>query len=427
MSLPRYSPMIVLLAFLSAGTALAAPCASAPPPATAPDQWAQFHGPRRDNASTETNLLAAWPTRGPKLLWVKRGLGTGYATVAISGSKIYTAGNIDEQTVITAMSLDGKILWQTPNGPIASRSYPGSRGTPTIDLGRVYHLAPDGAAICLDAESGKEIWALNVLDKFKGANCTWGLSESLLIDGDNVICVVGGRKTSIVALDKKTGKTAWTSRSIGDKPGYASPILVEYDGLRQIVTAMSRSIVSLAADSGKLLWRIEHIVTLDENIMTPLYHEGHIFVSGPKRGATLLKLKVAGKKCTVKTAWRNPKFDNAHGGVVLSEGHLFGHSDKGSRITCVNFKTGKTMYSVKHEAAGKKSAAITLVSGMLYILSDTKSVYLAKADPKEFKPISSFRILPGGRGPSWAHPVIFGGRLYIRHDKLLMAYDVSGK
>ncbi|MDP6046044.1 MAG: PQQ-binding-like beta-propeller repeat protein [Phycisphaerae bacterium] len=414
----RYSWMVVLV------IALPAPAA---PPASAPDQWAQFHGPRRDNASTETNLLKQWPARGPKLLWARRGVGSGYASLAISDKRIYTAGNIDKQTVITALGLDGNILWQAPNGPVAGRSYPGARGTPTVDMGRVYHLAPDGAAICLDAETGKEIWALNVLDKFKGENCTWGLSESLLIDGNNVICVVGGKKTSIVALDKKTGKTVWTSRSLRDKPGYASPIVVEYGGLRQIVTAMSRSIVSVSAGSGKLLWRTEHIVTLDENIMTPVYHDGHLFVSGPGRGATLLKLKVVGKKCTVKTAWRNPKFDNAHGGVVLAGGYLFGHSEKGARMTCVNFKTGKTMYSLNHDAAGKKSAAITLADGMLYILSDRKKVWLAKADPKEFKPVSSFSLLPGGSGPSWAHPVVFSGRLYIRHDKLLLAYNVSIK
>jgi len=411
--------MVVLASVLSA--------AAAPPPATAPDQWAQFHGPRRDNKSTEKNLLSQWPKDGPELLWARRGVGKGYATVSISGGRIYTAGNIDKQTVITALNIDGKILWQAKNGPVDKRSYPGSRGTPTVDRGRVYHLGPDGAIVCLDAETGKEIWALNVLERFKGANCTWGLSESLLIYGKNVICVVGGAKTSIVALDKDTGKTRWTSPSVGDKPGYASPIVVEYGGLRQIVTAMSRAIVSVAADTGKLLWKFEHRVWLDENITTPIYHDGHIFVAGPGRGATLLKLKVTGQKCAVKTAWKNPKFDNQHGGAVLTGGYLFGHAKKGSRLTCVEFKTGKMMYSVAHEAAGKKSAAMTLAGGMLYVLNDRNTVYLAPATSKAFKPISSFEILPGGSGPLWAHPVVFGGRLYIRHDKILMAYDIRAK
>lgn len=388
------------------------------------DQWAQFHGPQRDNKSTEKDLLKKWPEDGPKMLWAKRGVGKGFASVSISGGKIYTAGDIDGHTVITALSLDGKILWQAKNGPAPKRAYPGARGTPTIDNGKAYHLSPDGNAICLNAETGKEIWSINVLKKFAGENCTWGLSESLLIDGRNVVCSVGGKKTSIVALDKETGKTGWTSPSVGDKPGYASPVVVDHGGLRQIVTGMSKSIVSVSADTGKLLWRFEHRVRLDQNIITPIHHDGHVFVSGPGAGGTLLKLKVSGKKCSVKPAWRNPKFENAHGGVILIDGHLFGHSGKGSALMCVDFKTGRTVYSTKHDAAGKKSASMTFADGMLYVLNDAKSVYLAPASPKGFKPASKFKLLPGGSGPTWAHPVVCGGRLYVRHDKILYAYDI---
>ena len=190
---------------------------------------------------------------------------------------------------------------------------------------------------------------------------------------------------------------------------------------------MSRSIVSVAADTGKLLWKFKHVVWLDENIMTPIYHDGHVFVSGKGPGGTLLKLKVAGKKCTVKSVWKNPRLDNLHGGSVLVNGYLFGHSSKGSRLTCVEFKTGKTMYSVSHEASGKKSASLTFADGMLYVLNDRNTAYLVPAVPNAFKPVSSFDILPGGSGPLWAHPVVFGGRLYIRHDKILMAYDIRAK
>ncbi|MCP4377884.1 MAG: PQQ-binding-like beta-propeller repeat protein [bacterium] len=419
MSSIRYTWVIILLGIMAGAVAA--------PPASAPDQWAQFHGPRRDNKSTEKNLLTSWPASGPKLVWAKRGVGSGYAGVAISGKKIYTAGNIDGHTVITAMGLDGKILWQKKNGPVTRRSYPGSRGTPTVDCGKVYHLGPDGAIICLDAETGREIWAMNVLEKFKGTNCTWGLSESLLIDGQKVICAVGGDGSGIVALDKDTGGTLWSSPSIGDKPGYASPIVIEYGGLRQIVTAMSRSIVSLDAATGKVLWKFAHRVRLDVNVMTPIYHDGHVFVSGPNNGSTLLKLKVTGKKCSTKIAWKNSKFENKHGGVVLVDGYLLGHSSKGSKMMCVEFKTGKVMYSVKHEAAGKKSASLTFADGMLYVQNDRKKIYLVPAGPKAFKPVSHFAILPGGSGPLWAHPVVFGGRLYVRHDKILMAYDISAK
>lgn len=419
------STRCVLMAVLASVVSSAA----AAPPATAQDQWAQFRGPRRDNKSAGKNLLKQWPEDGPELLWARRGVGKGYASVAISDDMIYTAGNIDKHTVVTKLSAKGKILWQAKNGPAAGRSYYGSRGTPTVDCGKVYHLGPDGPIICLDADTGKEVWARNVLKDFKGTNCTWGLSESLLIDGKNVIVVVGGKQTSIVALDKNTGKEVWKSRGTGDKPAYVSPIVVEYKGLRQIVTAMSKSIVSVAADTGKLLWKFKHVVWMDENITTPIYHDGHLFVAGPGRGATLLKLKVSAskKKCSVSQVWFNPRFDNQHGGVVMSGVYLYGHAKKGSRLWCVEFKTGKTMYSVSHPAGGKGSAAITVADGMLYVQNDGNKVYLVPADPKAFKPVSSFEILPGGAGPLWAHPVVFGGRLYIRHDKLLMAYDIRAK
>ena len=249
-------------------------------------EWPQFHGPRRDNLSDETGLLKQWPPEGPKLLWTAKGIGHGFSTVAIAGGLIYTAGNIGPDTVITALNLDGKAQWTAKNGPACKHDRPGTRSTPVLDGERLYHENANGDLACLNAKTGKPIWSLNILKKFGGRNPTWGLAESPLIDGKKIICVPGGVHAGMVALDKMTGETLWVCKETTEKPGYASPIVVEYGGVRQIVTMMERSVVGVRADTGKLLWHQPHVAYADETVSTPVFHERFVFVStlGPGAG-----------------------------------------------------------------------------------------------------------------------------------------------
>jgi len=399
--------------------ALTRPLAAAQPSA----DWPQFHGPRRDNRSAETGLLKTWPEGGPKLLWTVRGLGHGFSTVAVADGLLYTTGNVGQDTLITAMALNGKVAWRAKNGPAYERSHPGTRSTPTIDGGRLYHENADGDVVCLDAKTGKPLWHVNILKRFKGRNIQWALAESLLIDGPNVICTPGGKEIGLAALNKATGETVWTCTGIGDKPGYCSPILVEYGGLRQIITMMAKSVVGVAAKDGRLLWQVAHVTPFDENIQTPTFHDGCVFFSTRTTGSKLVRLKVDGQTCSAETVWANKAMDNQHGGVILLGRHLYGsnYSARPGPWVCLEVATGKRACA----AAGIGRASFTFADGMLYALNHQRGVALVRASPSGFETVSRFSIPDGGRGPSWAHPVVCGGRLYIRHSDLLFCYDVK--
>ena len=386
-------------------------------------EWAQFRGPNRDDISTETGLLKRWPEGGPKLLWTAKGIGEGYSTVAVAGGLIYTTGNIGSDTVITALDLGGKTRWRVKNGPSYKRARPGTRSTPTIDNNRLYHENADGDVVCLDARTGKTIWSLNILKKFNGRNISWALAESLLIDGNNVICTPGGKNAGIVALDKGNGGTVWICKGPGDKPGYCSPIVFEYKGLRQIVTMMARSVVGVNAKTGKLLWRVEHVTPFDENINSPIFHDGCIFVCSQATGSRLLKLNVAGGEVSVKQVWQTKGLESQHGGVLLLDGHLYGACRK-ARLgpwVCLEFRTGKRTYAQR----GIDTGSLTYADRMLYLLNHKRTVALVRATPRAFEIVSQFTIPRGGRGPSWAHPVVCGGRLYVRHGEYLYAFKIT--
>ena len=316
-------------------------------PASAAD-WPQFHGPNRDNKSPDTGLLKTWPDEGPPRIWEATGIGEGYSTVAIAKERIYTTGAIDGLCVITALDMGGKKVWTRNNGKAWAGSYPGTRSTPTITDGLLYHLSGIGNLVCLKADSGDLVWSANILEEFNGRSTTWGLAESPLIIGNIVICTPGGEEASMLALDRLTGKFVWKCTGAQDKPGYASPILVDHDGLKQIVTAMSESIVGVRASDGKLLWRYPHKVFADENITTPLFCDGCLIVSGcVRKGTTSLQLKVSGDRCTVTERWHNKTLDNKQGGIVLVGNRLYGYGETQGRKgpwVCVDFDSGETIF-----------------------------------------------------------------------------------
>ena len=398
---------------------------------TSAADWPQFHGPNRDNKSPDKGLLKTWPEGGPARIWEVAGIGEGYSTVAIVGERIYTTGAVDEDCVITALDLDGNKVWTRKNGKAWDRSYPGTRSTPTIVDGLLYHESGIGNLVCLKADSGEVVWTTNILEQFDGRNIMWGLAESPLVIGDKVICTPGGENVSMVALDRKTGEAIWECTGAGDRPGYASPILVEHHGLKQIVTAMSESIVGVRVSDGKLLWRYPHKVYADENITTPLFHNGFLIVSGcVRKGTTSLQLKVAGDECSVEMHWHNKTLDNKQGSIVLLGGRLYGYAEMQARNgpwVCVDFESGETVFqSAPLESTYKyKNGCLTYADGMFYLYADNGNMVLTRPTDTAYEVAGRLTIEDPGERPTWAHPVVFGGRLYVRYGDKRGVYQVA--
>lgn len=416
--------LIVLLGFV---VSISSTCAEEP-------FWPRFAGPDGTNLSKDKGLLASWPKEGPELVWKINGIGDGYASVTLADGRIFTAGNIDKKMVVTALDLDGKILWQKPNGKAYTRSYPGSRGTPTIDGDRVYHESPTGQVTCFDAATGKQVWTKNILEEFGAKNIAWALAESVLVDGDNLIVTPGGPKAAVVALDKKNGRVVWKSEPSVDEEGkadlsnYATATLAEYKGVRLILAMTQKALIGVNADTGKLLFRFPHETKYFINATKPVYHNGQICISSGygSIGTVMLKLKVQGKNVSVEKIGVSEELDNQHGGLVLYKGYLYGSSHKFNRGSwvCLDWKTGKMIYKEK----GIRQGSLTVADGKLYLLSEKKrKVALVEATPKGYEEISQFVLPDHGEGPTWAYPVVVGGRLYIRHGDYLYAYDVRGK
>ncbi len=390
--------------------------------------WPQWQGPDRDAISKETGLLKKWPDGGPKLIWSANDLGGGFSSVSIADGCIYVTGFKGEQGVLTAMDLDGNRKWQKPYGLEWASSRAGSRTTPTIDGGRAYTFSGVGIISCLDTTSGEKKWSVDTLEKFGGKNLRWGMAESVLIDGDKVICTPGGKDASVVALDKMTGETIWTSKGLSEKSAFCSGILVERGQKRLFVTMLSKSVVGINVDDGRVLWADPYSEYQSKprgnNPVTPVYHDGNIYAtSGYNNGGVMLELSEDGKNVTRK--WVDETLDVHHGGVVLVDGYIYGsnwNSNSRGDWVCLDFSSGKVMY--EHKWNGNKGS-IAYADEMLYCYDEnTGTIALVKPSPKGFDIVSSFDVSLGA-DEHWAHPVILDGRLYIRHGDALMVYDIK--
>jgi len=389
---------------------------------TTAGEWPQMHGPNRDNMSTETGLLKKLPEDGPKLIWKYEKCGQGYAMVAIADKKIFLTGDFDREERVIALDLNGKLLWETANGKSWTGAYPGSRTVPTYDNGFLYHMNPTGKLSCLDAKTGKLKWTVDAHEKYKGRYGIWALSENILVDGKRVFCMPGGPKATVVAFDKDTGKELWVNGDFNEVATYTSPIVVTHEGVRQIVALAQKTVIAVNVENGETLWSHPHPTRYNQAVNSPLYKDGYVFLtSGHEGGGRLLKIKPGGKG--VEEVWYNVLFDNCHGDVLLVGDYLYGSScrQKKTGFVCAEFLTGKI---VQNDPKFRKTS-MTYADGLFYCVSDQGLLSLVKPKPGGFDIVSTHQLPRKNRKLYLAHPVIFGGRLYIRHWEDLYVYELT--
>ena len=385
--------------------------------------WPQWRGPNRDGVSAETGLLKEWPTNGPKLLWTARGLGWGYSSVSVVGDKVFSMGDgPDSGRVLALDRRDGKLLWAASVGKPGG-DYPGTRCTPTAVGGFVFALGQWGDLVCVEATSGKEVWRKSLPNDLGGKMMSgWGYSESPLVDGDRVFCTPGGPKGTLAALDKKTGAVLWRSTEFIDRAAYGSIVPATIGGVRQCIQLTDSSVAGVANDDGRLLWRaLRRGATAV--IPTPIVKDDLVFVtSGYTIGCHLFKVSKEGDKFKAGPVYSNKDIANHHGGMVRVGDCVYGHAE-GKGWVCVELISGKILW--RHRGAGKGS--VVCADGRLYLRSEdgNGTVALVEATPDGYREKGRFDQPERSNKNSWAHPVVAGGRLYLRDQDVLLCYDVK--
>jgi outer membrane protein assembly factor BamB len=394
--------------------------------------WSRWRGPNGDGISAETGLLDSWPQDGPPLVWRVKGLGGGYASVAIQGGKIYTLGKLQGKTYLHCRAVeDGGELWKSPVGRGGDPNC-----TPTCDGDLVFGLTLGGDLFCCQTESGSVVWTKNYDADF-GVDGTpgWGFSESPLVDGDRLVCTPGNNESLLACLDKKTGEVIWKTKvqpgQLGnrghDGAGYSSIVISNAGGVKQYVTLVGKALVSVDAATGKLLWTYDRVANTTASIPTPIVEGDYVFASsGYGTGSALLKINRSRTGLAADEVYFLPgnKMQNHHGGMIHKDGFIYcgeGHNE--GFPLCINSQSGRDAWR-PGRGPGSGSAAIAYADGHLYFRYQDATMALIEATPKAYRLKGQFKIA-SHNGESWPHPVIAGGKLYLRDQDELLCYDIK--
>ena len=379
--------------------------------------WFQWRGPNRDGKSPATGLMKAWPAQGPPLVWRGRGAGIGFSSFSAAGGRLYTMGDRGDREYVIAFDANtGERVWETPIGASYSNGQgDGPRGTPTFDGGRLYALGGNGDLACLDARTGQPIWSKNVLREFGGRNISWGLSESPLVVNDRVLVQAGGPNASIVALHKTTGAPIWRQHS--DEAGYASAVLTTVGDTQQAIFFTAQRALGVSIRDGRELWSYSRVANNTANIATPIVAGNRVFVSSDYgTGAALLEISSSG----AREVYFTRDMRNHHSTSVLVGDHVYGFS--GSILTAMRLADGTVAW--RDRSVGKGS--LIYADQRLYLYSENGVVGLVEPTASGYREHGRFR-LETGSSPTWSHPMITGGKLILRDQDTVYAYDVRAK
>jgi outer membrane protein assembly factor BamB len=413
-----------LLALLAAASSMPRPnpSAAAAGAKEAAGDWPCWRGRHFDGISRETGLLKKWPEKGPRVLWRAK-LSGGFSSVAVVGGRLYTltAKDKKEEVVVCLDAASGKEVWQYRYPcdydrlvTLRENYDSGPRATPAVDGPFVYSIGTGGTVLCLECATGKKVWQRDLTEMADRKCPPQGHCSSPLVVGDHVYVHPGGsRGNSIAALDKRTGKTVW--QALDDEPSYASPVPVTVQGTTQIVYFTGQAVVGIAPSDGKLLWRVPWETSPAIHGATPIGADGQVFISSNYgTGAGLLRLKKGGG---AEVVWKSRTMQNQYATSVLYRGAVYGFS--GFRLCCVDFATGKLLWS----KSGLGKGSLLLADGHLIVLCERGELLLVEATPKGY--VEKARGKPFDKGPWCSVPVLAGGRLYLRNERLLLALDLK--
>lgn len=381
-------------------------------------EWSQWRGPNRDGLSPETGLLQQWPADGPPLVWEATGAGTGYSSFSTSGGRLYTIGARNDVEYVMAFDrATGRKLWESPNGRrFRNEQGDGPRGTPTAEGDVVYALGGTGDLSCFEAATGRRIWSVNAVQKFGGITPYWGYSESPLIVGDRIVFAAGGRRASLVALDKTDGRVLW--QQPGDEAGYSSPVILRTGSLQQVVFFTASRGLAVDPRDGRLLWSYDRASNRTANIATPIVSGNRVFFSSDYgTGAALVQVRASGHLAAAEEVYFTRDMRNHHASSVLVGTHVYGFNS--SILTALDFETGALAW--RDRSVGKGS--LIYADERLYLFSEQGVVGLAEASPSGYRERGRFRLQTGS-SPTWSHPIITNGLLVLRDQDRVYAYSV---
>jgi outer membrane protein assembly factor BamB len=362
--------------------------------------------------------LPSWPTGGPKRLWTASEIGNGYSSPIVVDGILYVTGDQGDDLVISSFSADGSLRWQSTNGSAWQGSHPGARSSCTYDDGKLYHMNAHGRVACLDAASGAEQWAVNVLKRFEAKNITWGISESLLVHGNHVFVTPAGAKGLVAALEKGTGATVWATPPIdGEQASYGSPIVVAVGQRRLFINGGARHAFAVDADGGRLCWQIRHLDPRNTITTTPILSTNRLVFTNSSRyyGGTY---GVRFDGVTRDRAW-SAMLKVGHGGLVCVDGRLCGASSRG---VASGWVTADAATGTPVRVGELPPGSLIYADQRFYCLTQQGTMTLQELTSDGFKTTGSFQLAEGK--DVWAHPVVCRGRLVLRYHDTLYCYDV---
>jgi outer membrane protein assembly factor BamB len=383
--------------------------------------WPQWLGPNRNGVSTEK--VAPW--KEPlKPLW-KIKVGEGNSSPVVAGGLVFLHTKVAGKDMEKIQAFDaksGEQKWEQTyeKFPFAPKFGEGPRATPTVADGKVYTFGNTGTLACWSAADGKPVWKIETLKDPKKDNLFFGLSASpLVVDNLVIVQAGGGGSKGLKAYDRLTGKEAWTAGE--DAASYAAPVFIDGE-----IVALTGANLTGVSPKGEVKWKVPFKDLLNESSTTPI-KTGDLYVAGSVTAGSMgIKVAKGSSESKVESVWKNPKLTCYFSTPVpVSKEHLYVVTGTLTNPTvtlrCVEITTGKEVWN-KPKVGKYHAALLKLADGHLLMHDDGGQLILLKPNVKEYEDVARSPVC----GPTWAHPALADGILFVRDDKELIAVSLSG-